>query len=57
VLGNADTGTGNLVVGRGKYGGNPVDFLHGAVDDVRVYDRALSAAEVATLYAGNASPS
>ena len=49
ILGGGDTATGNLAVGRGKYGGNPVDFLNGAVDNVKVFDRALSAAEVAAL--------
>ncbi|PKV91539.1 glycosyl hydrolase family 2 [Amycolatopsis echigonensis] len=46
-----EASTGHTVIGRGKYGGNPVDFLNGAVDQVHVYDRALSAAEVAKLYA------
>ncbi|GAA4023933.1 glycoside hydrolase family 2 [Allokutzneria multivorans] len=41
--------TGNTVIGRGQYGGNQVDHLKGAVDDVRVFDRALSPAEIATL--------
>lgn len=53
VLGSADTATGGLTVGRGKYGGNPVDYLHGAVDDVRAFDRALSADEVVQLYASS----
>jgi hypothetical protein len=38
-------------VGRGKFNGGPVDRLNGAVDDVRVFDRALSADEVAQLHA------
>lgn len=42
--------TGHTVIGRGQYGGNPVDFLNGAVDQVHIYDRALSDAEVSTLY-------
>ncbi|MBI5160680.1 MAG: glycoside hydrolase family 2 [Micrococcales bacterium] len=50
VLGNGDTATGPLTVGRGRYNGGPVDYLDGAVDQVRVFDRALSAGEVATLY-------
>ena len=29
-------------------------FIQGAIDEVRIYDRALSAAEVATLAAGDA---
>jgi hypothetical protein len=42
--------TGNTVIGRGKYGGNQVDFLDGTVDQVHLYDRALSAGEIAQLY-------
>ena len=40
---------GNLVIGRGRFGGNPVDYVDGAIDDVRVYATALTAAEVAQL--------
>ncbi|GAA0488129.1 glycoside hydrolase [Paractinoplanes deccanensis] len=43
--------TGNTVIGRGKYGGNPVDYLDGTVDQVHLYDRALSATEIAELHA------
>ncbi|WP_305784216.1 LamG-like jellyroll fold domain-containing protein [Symbioplanes lichenis] len=43
--------TGNTVIGRGKYNSNPVDYLDGAVDDVRLFDRALSASEIAQLAA------
>ncbi|MFD2028965.1 LamG-like jellyroll fold domain-containing protein [Promicromonospora aerolata] len=43
---------GPLVIGRAQYGGNEVDHLRGDVDDVRVFDRALSDAEVAELAAG-----
>jgi hypothetical protein len=43
--------TGNTVIGRGKYGGNPVDYLDGTVDQVHLYDRALSADEISQLYA------
>ena len=34
--------TGNLVIGRGKYGGGNVDFVNGAIDDVRAYQAALT---------------
>ncbi|MEU4290983.1 LamG-like jellyroll fold domain-containing protein [Kribbella sp. NPDC026596] len=44
------TSTGNTVIGRAKFGGNQVDILDGTVDQVHVYDRALTAAEVRTLY-------
>ncbi|MEU6343141.1 LamG-like jellyroll fold domain-containing protein [Streptomyces sp. NPDC046977] len=49
---NAEGPSGHLVIGRGKYGGNLVDYWGGAIADVHAYDRALSAAEVATLAAG-----
>jgi alpha-N-arabinofuranosidase len=38
--------TGATAVGRGKFGGNPVDFVNGGIDDVRLYPSALSASEV-----------
>jgi hypothetical protein len=44
------TSTGNTVIGRGKFGGNPVDFLDGTVDQVHLFDRALSPTEVKSLY-------
>ena len=47
-----DSSTGPLAVGRAKYDGNKVDYLRGAVDDVRVYDRALSPQEVTSLQTG-----
>ncbi len=45
-----DASTGHTVIGRGKFGGNPVDYWPGALDQVHVFDRALSATEVAQLY-------
>jgi hypothetical protein len=45
-----DAGTGNTVIGRARFGGNPVDFWRGAIDQVHVFDRALPPAEVAALY-------
>ena len=41
---------GPFTVGRAKFGGNQVDFWPGAVDQVHVWDRALSDAEVHELY-------
>ncbi|MGH3759503.1 LamG-like jellyroll fold domain-containing protein [Actinophytocola sp.] len=41
---------GNTVIGRAKFGGNPVDHWRGAIDQVHVYDRALPDNEVAELY-------
>ncbi len=43
--------TGPLVIGRGKYNGGVTDFWKGAIDQVHVYDRALSDDEVAALHA------
>ena len=33
-------------VGRGWYGNGPVDFNHAAIDDIRFYASALTAADV-----------
>ena len=46
------TANGHTVIGRAKWNGAPVDFVNGAIDDVRFYDRPLSAVEVAQLAAG-----
>lgn len=35
----------------GRHGEDDIDFFPGAIDDVRIYSRALSDPEVATLYA------
>ncbi|HZB34248.1 MAG TPA: LamG-like jellyroll fold domain-containing protein [Streptosporangiaceae bacterium] len=45
-----DASTGPTVIGRAKFGGNQVDFWPGAIDQVHVFDRALSAAEVTELH-------
>ncbi len=41
---------GPLAVGRALFGGNKVDFWPGTIDQVHAWNRALSAADVATLY-------
>ncbi|WP_405730917.1 carbohydrate binding domain-containing protein [Streptomyces sp. NBC_01537] len=41
--------TGATAVGRGLYGGSQVDQVHGLIDDVHVFDSALTAEQVATL--------
>ncbi|MBX6762526.1 MAG: hypothetical protein K6T51_07700 [Rubrobacteraceae bacterium] len=41
---------GHTVIGRAKYGGQQVDFWSGRIDQVHVYDRALSTPEVRELY-------
>lgn len=46
----ASDARGNTVIGRAKFGGNPVDHWRGAIDQVHVYDRALTDAEVTQLY-------
>ena len=43
------TAGGHLVIGRARFNSNPVDFVDGAIDDVRVYSSALTAADVAQL--------
>ncbi|MGL5929597.1 MAG: LamG-like jellyroll fold domain-containing protein, partial [Dermatophilaceae bacterium] len=44
------TPVGNTVIGRGQFDGNQVDHLDGVVDQVHLYDRALSASEIEELY-------
>ena len=41
--------TGETVIGRGKFAGNPVDFVNGEIDDVRIYPAALPASEIKAL--------
>jgi len=47
-----DESDGPLTIGRGLWQGQPVDFWPGTIDEVRAFDRALSAEEVGTLFAG-----
>jgi hypothetical protein len=42
--------TGETVIGRAKWGGGPVDFWPGKIDDVRLYNRAVTASDVTSLY-------
>ncbi|TCN34379.1 concanavalin A-like lectin/glucanase superfamily protein [Kribbella orskensis] len=44
------TPTGNTVIGRAEFGGNQVDYLDGTVDQVHLFDRALTSTEVKALY-------
>ncbi|EGX58502.1 putative hydrolase [Streptomyces zinciresistens K42] len=48
--GAAYPSTGPLAVGRAQWDGNNTDFWNGAVDEVRAFDKALSAEEVSALY-------
>lgn len=41
--------TGPLSVGRAQYDGAKADFWKGSVDQVAVYDKALTAEEVSAL--------
>lgn len=43
--------TGQTALGRARYAAGPVDYVNGALDDVRFYDRAITATEVAALAA------
>lgn len=53
AAGPADVSTGALAVGRAKWSGGNTDFWNGAVDQVRVYDKALTGKEVTALYNGD----
>ncbi|MFI1421064.1 LamG-like jellyroll fold domain-containing protein [Streptomyces sp. NPDC020731] len=46
---NPMSATGPFIIGRASYGGQAVDFFPGAVRDVRVFDRALTAARIEKL--------
>ncbi|NBU86316.1 MAG: hypothetical protein EBS13_03180 [Verrucomicrobia bacterium] len=48
VTGGDTSNTSNLYFG--KRGGSTPLYFHGTIDDVRIYDRALSAEEVQALY-------
>ena len=40
---------GHTIIGRGKFGGNPVDLVGGMIDDVRFYQSALPAAAILAI--------
>jgi alpha-L-arabinofuranosidase len=44
-------GNGHTGIGRGRYGGNPVDFVNGQIDDVHFYNIALSSKAAVDLAA------
>lgn len=50
AAGTADVSTGALSVGRAKWSGGNTDFWNGSVDQVAVYDKALTADEVSALH-------
>jgi hypothetical protein len=41
--------TGSTVIGRGKWEGRNADCMNGTVDDVRIYDVALSPLDIQAL--------
>lgn len=49
-VGPAWNATGETVLGRARFGAGPVDFWPGMIDDVRLYNRLLSAQEITTIY-------
>ena len=44
--------TGHTLIGAGRWGAGNVDYTNGKIDDVRIYNAALTAAQVAALAAG-----
>ncbi len=40
---------GPLVIGRGRFGHGPVDWVHGSIEDVRAYQAALTPADIAAV--------
>jgi hypothetical protein len=49
-VGPAWSASGPTVIGRARWGGASVDFWPGLIDEVRLYNRALSAQEVSSIY-------
>jgi len=49
---NATSFSIKVFIGASQSGGNPTSYFYGALDDVRFYNRALSANEVSLLYRG-----
>lgn len=42
-------GYGHTAIGRGWFNGQRVDFFNGQIDDVRIYNTALSASQIQAL--------
>lgn len=53
---NPERATGPLVIGRAKYEGKEADFWSGAVADVHLFDRTLTADEAVALAAKEPAP-
>ncbi|MEA5358702.1 LamG domain-containing protein [Amycolatopsis sp., V23-08] len=56
VPATASGGVGPLVLGGGLAAGARADLFHGSIDEVAAFGRALSAADVTTLYHQNGVP-
>lgn len=54
AYGTNDTGVAEIARVT-RYGGNPGEFFDGNIDDVRIYERALSGSEVLELFAGGSA--
>lgn len=50
AAGPVDISTGPLSLGRAKYDGAKGDFWNGSIDQVRVYDKALTGSQVTSLH-------
>ncbi len=50
--GTIDTNAYNLLIGASNHFSGPVNFFHGIIDEVRIYNRALSENEIQRLYNG-----
>jgi hypothetical protein len=51
-----DASSGHTVIGRAKFGGNQADFWPGTIDQVHIFDRALTPDEAADLYRTERQP-
>ncbi|MCW8131075.1 MAG: LamG domain-containing protein, partial [Planctomycetota bacterium] len=52
ATGNIQTTNDHLIIGAKRLGAPYGDYFRGQIDDVRIYNRGISDAEVAELYAG-----
>lgn len=50
---HSSVSTGSLTIGRATWNGGPTDWWNGSIDEVRVWDEALSSQEVADLFAAH----
>jgi len=55
ISGTIDNRTGSLYIGQGGSSSFPNNLLDGQLDEVRIYNRALSSSEIQDLYQGSTS--